>query len=203
MPQHVVCGRAEADALVAVPHFRAVGSTLTLGAVVMAGHPLLSQVRTKIEPMIVDGKTYQIILSYNQVIGIDGYVVGLKFTDEVGSMDSAKAGNAHGIRLANAVAYRAIQMIRPDLAAISILGFYLLTEDLEQRSTKGALRKTQLYSAKAGQLQREFIARFQHLTEFEVDGGAAWLLSEKPYHAYSQYPLLEKELAKQLRVNIC
>lgn len=169
----------------------------------MAGHPLLNQVRTKIEPLVVDGKTYQIILTYNRVIGIDGYVVGLKFADDAGSMDSAKAGNAHGIRLANAVAYRAVQMVRPDLAAISILGFYLLTEELEQRSAKGALRKIQLYSAQAGRIQREFIEHFQHLTEFSVAGGTAWLLSKMPYHAYNQYPLLEKELAKQLRVTIC
>lgn len=89
----------------------------------MAGHPLLHQVRTKSEPLVVGGKTYQIIISYNQVIGVDGYVVGLKFTDEAGSMDSAKAANTHAMILANAVAYRAVQMIKPDLPGISILGF--------------------------------------------------------------------------------
>ena len=73
----------------------------------MAGHPLLHQVRTKSEPLVVGGKTFQIVISYNQVIGIAGYVVGLKFADETGSMDSARAANVNGMALANAVAYRA------------------------------------------------------------------------------------------------
>ncbi len=169
----------------------------------MAGHPLLNQVRTKSEPLVVDGNTYQIILTYNRVIGIDGYVVGLKFADESGSMDSAKPAKANAIRLANAVAYRAVQMIKPDLAAISILGFYLLTDELAERRTNGALRKILLYRAKAGTMHDELLEQLQFRTEFAVDGGVAWVLSEKPYHSYDQFALLEKELAKQMRVTLC
>ncbi len=169
----------------------------------MAGHPLLNQVRTKSEPLVVDGKTYQIVLSYNRVIGIDGYVVGLKFADETGSMDSAKPAKTHGIRLANAVAYRAVQMIKPDLATISILGFYLLTAELDERRPNGSLRKILLYRAKAGVMHRQLLDHLQYRGEFEVTGGVAWVLSEKPYHEYDQYTLLESELAKQMRVTLC
>ena len=94
-------------------------------------------------------------------------------------------------------------MIKPDLATISIFGFYLLTDELAERSPNGVRRKMQLYSAKAGVMHRDLIGKLQHLTEFEVVGGAAWVLSEKPYQAYQQFALLEKELAKQMRVTLC
>ena len=118
-------------------------------------------------------------------------------------MDSAKEGSAHGIRLANAVGHRAVQMIKPDLAAISILGFYLLTDDLDARRQDGKRAKMRLYHAQAGSMKKELISKLQHLTTFEVAGGAAWVLSEKPYHTYAQFALLEKELVKQLQVTLC
>ncbi len=88
-------------------------------------------------------------------------------------MDSARAANVNGMALANAVAHRAVQMIKPDLATIAILGFYLLTDELAERRPNGARRKTQLYSAKASVMHRNLIGKLQHLTEFEVVGGAA------------------------------
>lgn len=169
----------------------------------MAGHPLLNQVRTKSEPLVVDGKAYQIILSYNRVIGIDGYVIGLKFADETGSMDSSKVGNTRGHSIARAVAYRAVQMLKPDLATISIIGFYLLTDDLTARSARGKEVKMRLYRAQARNIQAALVTKLQNLTEIQVEGGSAWMISENPYQAYSQFTTLEKELAKQLRVVLC
>lgn len=169
----------------------------------MAGHPLLHQIRSKNELITVNGKTYDIIISYNRVIGIEGYVVGLKFTDATGSMDSSKAAGAHGPALANAVAHRAVQMIKPDLANISILGFYLLTEELEARRPGGGKAKIRIYRAHATTMHKNLVEKLQHLTEFEVDGGTAWAMSTKPYNVYEQFNLLEKELAKQMRIILC
>lgn len=164
---------------------------------------MLRQVRTKSEPLLVAGKEYQIIITYNQVAGIDGYVLGLKFADNTGSMDSAKPAKTHAMILANAIAYRAIQMIKPDLANISILGFYLLTDELDELRPGGRRAKMRVYGAKAVIMQKNLAEKLQYLAEFEVVGGAAWVLSEKPHHAYGQFAAIEKELAKQMRVTLC
>lgn len=169
----------------------------------MAGHPLLNQVRSKNELIAVDGETYNIILSYNQVIGIEGFVVGLKFTDATGSMDSSKAKAANGIRVGVAIARRAIQMIKPDLDSVGILGFYLLTDELDTRRPSGSRGKIRLYTNQARIMQHAFKDKLQHLTNFEVQGGTAWVLSEKPYGTYDQFSIIENELAKQMRIILC
>jgi hypothetical protein len=169
----------------------------------MAGHPLLNQVRSKSESIAINGETYNIVLSYNQVVGIQGFVVGLKFTDASGSMDSAAAKPVHGIQLSLAIAHRAIQMIKPDLDSVEILGFYLLTDELEGRKVGGTKQKKRMYGNQAIKMQQAFKDKLQHLANLEVEGGAAWVLSTKPYSDYEQFNLLEKELAKQLRAEIC
>ncbi|MEN9868899.1 MAG: hypothetical protein RL748_4489 [Pseudomonadota bacterium] len=169
----------------------------------MAGHPLLNQVRSKSEPITVNGKTFNIVLSYNRVIGIDGYVVGLKFTDAIGSMDSSQAKAIHGMVLGNAIAHRAVQMLKPDLDCIAILGFYLLTDDLDLRRPGGRSTKIWLYDQQATTIHRNLKDKLQHLTNFEVQGGTAWAMSAKPYGAYDQFKLLENELAKQIRITPC
>ena len=169
----------------------------------MAGHSLLNQVRSKTETLAVDGETYNIVLTYNKVLGIAGYVVGLKFSDSSGSMDSSKAKPVIAPRLSLAVAHRAVQMIKPDLDSIEILGYYLLTDDLESRKTGGSKVKKRLYGNGAARMQQALKDKLQHLANLEVDGGAAWIMSAKPYSDYEQFNLLEKELAKQLRVEIC
>ncbi len=97
----------------------------------MAGHPLLNQVKAKTDIVAVAGKLYNVHLSYHRVDGVDGFVVGLKFSDEGGSMDSAKPGNVNPYALGRAVANKAAQMLNPDLDSVSILAFYLLTEDID------------------------------------------------------------------------
>jgi hypothetical protein len=169
----------------------------------MAGHSLLNQVRAKSEALTVGGETYSIVLTYNKVLGIDGYVVGLKFSDAVGSMDSAKAKPVHGIQLSLAIAHRVIQMIKPDSDSVEILGYYLLTDELDVRKVDGTRQKKRLYGNQANKMQQAFKDKLQHLANFEVEGGAAWVLSAKPYSNYEQFKLLEKELAKQLRVTLC
>lgn len=172
----------------------------------MAGHPLLNQVRAKSEAIAIDGETFHIVLSYNKVVGIEGYVIGLKFTDASGSMDSSSAKSVNGIRLSMAVAHRAVQMLKPDLDKIAILGFYLLTEDLEDLRPGGAKAKIRLYRAQAFTMHEEFQDKLEHLTSFEVQGGTAWVMSKNHYSAYDQFALLEKELrdiAKEMRVTVC
>ena len=107
------------------------------------------------------------------------------------------------MELALAIAHRAIQMIKPDLDSVEILGYYLLTDGLDARTTSGSRAKKRVYSSGATKMHQAFKDKLQHLANIEVEGGAAWILSVKPYSDYEQFNLLEKELAKQLRVALC
>lgn len=170
----------------------------------MAGHPLLNQVRTKSEAIVVDNETYHIVLSYNKIAGIVGYVVGVKFTDASGSMDSSLIKYpANPFRLATAIGYRAAQMIKPDLDTVEILGFYLLTEDLDARRSGGGRIKTRLYTTGAYTLHKEVKHKLQHMTSFTVEGGVAWAMCVNHYETYAQFGVLKNELVKQIRVSIC
>lgn len=168
----------------------------------MAGHSLLNQVRTKNEIVVVDDAQYNVILSYNKVVGIDGYVVGVKFTDGTGSMDSAVAKSANGIRLSLAISHKTIQMLKPDLHQVAILGFYLLTDDIDASRPGGSDVKIWAYTRQARTIHKACKDRLQYLTRFDVQGGTAWAMTEKPYSTYEHVSVLENEIAKQLRISL-
>jgi hypothetical protein len=169
----------------------------------MAGHPLLNQVKSKTDIVAVGGKLYNVHLSYHRVAGVEGLVVGLKFSDESGSMDSAKPGNVNPYALGRAVANKAAQMLKPDLATISILAFYLLTEDLDSRRADGGEAKGSVYHAQAIRIHNRVKDKLQFLTHFTVQGGLGWAMSEHDFATYDQFKVLENELAKQMRVLPC
>lgn len=169
----------------------------------MAGHPLLNQVRAKNEIIVVDSKEYEVVLSYNKVAGIDGYVVGLKFTDDTGSMDSSIAKRTYAIPVALAIAHRAVQMLKPDLHQIAILGFYLLTDDLDAGSLLAKKAKIRVYNNRAIEMHKSFRDTLPHMARLDTLGGVAWIFTEKSYNSYEQFNLLENELAKQIRATIC
>ncbi len=169
----------------------------------MTGHPLLNQVKDKTEIISVDGKTYNVHLSYHRIAGVEGFVVGLKFSDESGSMDSSKSGNVNPFTLGTAVANKAAQMLKSDLDSVSILAYYLLTEDLDARRTDGGKSKGKVYHAQAIRIHRRVKHKLQHLTRFEVKGGLGWAMTVNDFGSYDQFKVLENELAKQMRVIPC
>lgn len=170
----------------------------------MAGHSLLNQVNSKSEFIVVNGETYNIVLTYNRVVGIQDFIVGVKFTDADGSMDSAKVKYPpNPYSLAKAIAYRVVQMVKLDLDKVAVVGFYLLTDDLDARGPDAAKAKARIYNAKAIAMHREFKHKLQYLTAFEVDGGVGWALSVNHYSTYQQFDVFKNELAKQIRVTIC
>ncbi|MFA0812909.1 hypothetical protein [Microbulbifer epialgicus] len=169
----------------------------------MAGHPQLNQVKSKTERVPYSGTFFIVEISYHNIDGIDGYVVGLKFYDQSNSTDSAKVARVHPFGLGRIVAQTAIKMILPDLDQISIFGFYLQTEGLEARRKGGAARKKEMYQAKALLMHKDVKSKLKHLTRFEVDGGLGWTMSEHDYSSYPQLEFFERELAKQLEVILC
>ncbi len=137
----------------------------------MAGHPLLHQIKEETGIIAAGGTTYNIHLSYHRVAGVEGYVVGLKFSDQSGSMDSSKSGKVNPFLLGNAIAHKTLQMVKSDLDKISVLGFYLLTDDLESRHANGSRLKRRIYNAQAIEIRANVKHKLQYLTSFEVEGG--------------------------------
>jgi hypothetical protein len=169
----------------------------------MAGHPLLNQVKEKTEIAHIGGSIYHIHLSYHRVTGIEGYVAGLKFSDQDKNMDSSKIGKVNPFQLGIAIANKAKQMVAPDLDQISILGFYLLTDDLEARKKGGSRLKKRLYNAQALEIHSQVKNKLPHLTRLETDRGAGWAMSEHNFSSYHEFQIFERELAKQLRISAC
>ncbi len=169
----------------------------------MAGHPLVNQVKAKSDMVAIGDKLYNVHLSYHRIAGVEGLVVGLKFSDENGSMDSAKRGITNPFGLGTAIANKAVQMLRPDLNNVTILAFYLLTEDLDARRAGAGAAKGTFYAAQAVKIHRQIKPRLPHLTSFEVQGGLGWAMSVDDFGSYEQFKVFENELAKQLRVIPC
>lgn len=169
----------------------------------MAGHPALSYVKEKREIVSISGSIYKVHLTYHKVSGISGYVAGIKFSDSSDSMDSSKTAKVNPFLLGSAIAQRTIQMIKPDLKQISILGFYLLTDDLETRRQGASKLKKRLYNAQAIEIHSKVKYRLPHLTRVETDGGIGWAMSEHDFESLDEYKIFEQELAKELRVISC
>lgn len=106
-------------------------------------------------------------------------------------------------RLGRVIATKAVQMLEPELQKIAILGFFLLTEDLEVRQPDAVAIKQKQYHAKAIVIHSKLKHRLPYLTSFEVQGGLGWAMSEKDFTTYDQFKVLESELAKQVRITPC
>ncbi len=166
----------------------------------MAGHALLNQVSEIRDAINIDGEVYYIQLSWYRLTDVPGYVVGLKFTDSSGSMDAAKIGHTNPYTLAKAIGNKAMQILKNYLEEVSIFGFYLLTDDLEERRPGGVEPKRRIYNAQAIRIHRRVKYKLQYLTSFQVQGGVGWVMSEKPADGYEQFHIFENELAKNVRI---
>jgi hypothetical protein len=133
---------------------------------------LLTQVKESNAVIFVGGDAYTIHLSYHRMTGFAGYVVGLKFSDGTGSMDSSKVRQIDGLQTGRVIAQKAVQMLLPELSETSFLGFYLLTEGLEVRGPRAVAAKKRLYNAQAIAIHKQVKHRLPVLARLEVDGGA-------------------------------
>jgi hypothetical protein len=95
----------------------------------MAGHPSLSLKDERKSHVPFNDKMFEVSISFHNFDGINGDVVGLKFSDSQQSMDPSKKVNINGLSLGKVLAKEVIRM-PGDLNNISFLGFYLLTDDI-------------------------------------------------------------------------
>ncbi|MFA0813394.1 hypothetical protein [Microbulbifer epialgicus] len=169
----------------------------------MAGHYLLRQTHEKTSVISVGGSNYTIQVSYHDVAGITGKAVGIKFTNANGSMDSSISGSAHGLSLARTIGKHATEMILPDLPSISILGFYLLTDDLGRRKANAIHIKNRAYGHGAREIYKHVKHKLPHFIALHTVGGIGWFMSNEKISDTDQYRIFEQELAKPLEVLTC
>ena len=105
----------------------------------MAGHPMLSQVKSETSVLDFSGRQFNVVLTYHKVSELSGHAVGIKFSDVTDSMDSSKSVKINGMLLGKAIGERVVEMTR-NLHGISFLGFYLLTDEIEKERGKLAVR---------------------------------------------------------------
>lgn len=164
------------------------------------GHSLLQPLKTDTSTLFFSGRKYLVSLSYHKVSGLSGQAVGIKFSDNTNSMDSSKKVQVNGMLLGKAIGKRIIDMTG-DLSNISFLGFYLLTDELEQERGKLAVRaKTRLYKAQAIQIHKHVDHKLPQLTQVTVDGGVAWGMGGNNFLSNPQFQLLISELNKATEV---
>ena len=133
----------------------------------MAGHPALSYVKEKRDIVSVGGQLFNVNVSYHNVKGVDGFVTGIKFSDRNNSMDSSIKGSVGPYKPAASVAEKVIKLITPDIDTISILGFYLLTNDLDARMKGGGELKRKMYKAYAIQMHEQLVHKLPYITQIE------------------------------------
>ena len=166
----------------------------------MAGHPLLPLEGEEISKISIGGRVFNINLSFHKTVGLKGSIVGLKFTDDKQSMDSSKKVNIHAAQLAVAIGDKVVQMLEPHIKNISILGFYLLTDDLSARSDKAVRLKKRVYGSTAVKIHSNIKHELPILKMLEVDGGIGWAMSRDNFMVSSHFDTFVSELGKQLEV---
>lgn len=166
----------------------------------MAGHHLVTDHRDKTSTALISGKQYKIQLSYHNIKGISGSVVGIKFSDASNSMDSSKKGQVSGVLLGRAIGEKVVQMVMPDIDKISILGFYLLTDDLSTRGKRAVFIKERVYGNQAKEIHNYVKHKLPVLRMLKTNGGTGWAMSKEGTMDDFQIQLLERELGKRLEV---
>jgi len=166
----------------------------------MAGHPLLPLVREETSRLSIGGRAFNINLSFHKSVGLNGSIVGLKFTDDKQSMDSSKKVNIHAAQLAVAIGKKVLQMLEPDIKNISILGFYLLTDDLSARSDRAVRLKKRVYGSTAVKIHSKIKHELPILQMLEVKGGIGWAMSRENFMVSNHFDVFVSELGKQLEV---
>ena len=169
----------------------------------MTGQQILTYEKEKISVTIVNGMEYTVQVSYMKIQGVNGTAVGIKFTNAAGSMDPAKGGSVSFLKLARAIGGKAAQMILQDIKNISIVGFYLLTEDLAKRSDTAVAAKQRAYTSGARLIHKDLKGYLPILTMYDSDGGLGWTMSKKDLEQTNELDLFKEELRKTLQVIPC
>lgn len=170
----------------------------------MAGHPLLPIIKENKSEITVSGAKYTVVVSTHKVDGLEGDVLGIKFQNEYGSMDSSIAvKGVDSYQVINALASKTQSMILPVLNQVSMIGFYLLTNGLEVRGGDAVSAKNRLYNMGARKIHKNFKHELPIITKMRIEGAFGWVMSKSDITQSNLYVELEREFARQIEILPC
>lgn len=168
----------------------------------MSGHPsIYEKINERENGVIVyGGSKYEIVLTINRYDNFNGDLVGIKFFDSLGSMDSSKKVHTNGIKLGIEIGKKVSEMLKELFIKnnnIKLVGFYLLTEDMTE---KRAARKIEQYDLQAGIIHKKVSKFLPELFAFDANGGSAWCMGANKFLDQSQFKLFIDEIGKQVGI---
>lgn len=170
----------------------------------MAGHSLLPIIKENKSEITVSGAKYTVVVSTHRVQGLEGDVLGIKFQNEFGSMDSSIAvKGVDSYQVINSLASKTQSMILPVLNQVSMIGFYLLTDGLEARGQDAISAKSRLYNMGARKIHKNFRHELPVITKMRIEGAFGWIMSKSDIKQSNLYIELEREFARQIEILPC
>lgn len=167
----------------------------------MGSHALLRVIKEDTSVVSVDGFKYTVVISTHDVPSINGDVLGIKFTNQNGSMDaSIKQKGIDSYRIIDALAYRATQMIAPTLYKVSIIGFYLLTDGLDDRGPIAVNAKARLYNMGARKIHKGLKHELPLIERMKLEGAFGWVMTKSDITQTTLFKEIQKEFANQIEV---
>jgi hypothetical protein len=165
----------------------------------MGNHALLRTIKEDRSVVSVDGFKYTVVISWHDVPSISGDVLGLKFMNQDGAMDaSIKQKGVNSYSIINALAHRATQMITPTLDRVAVIGFYLLTDGLDDRGPLAKAGKARLYNFGALQIHEAFKHELPLIARLKLEGAFGWVMTKSDIRQTSLFRELQKEFANQI-----
>lgn len=167
----------------------------------MVGHSSLPTIREVSSEIEVSGFKYSVVVSTHHLPGLKGNALGVKFTNDQGSMDATiKSKGVDSFAVVNALAVRTQQMILPSLSSTAMIGFYLLTDGLEARGEDAARAKIRLYNMGARRIHQSIKHQLPLITRLQVESAFAWVISKEDMTHSRLLFGLQKEFGRRVEV---
>lgn len=91
-------------------------------------------------------------------------------------------------------------MITPTLNRVAIIGFYLLTDGLEDRGPDAVNAKARLYNMGAKKIHKGFKHELPLIERMKLDGAFGWVMTKSDIRQTTLFNELQKEFARQIEV---
>jgi hypothetical protein len=167
----------------------------------MGSHALLRTIKEETSVVSVDGFKYTVVISTHDVPTLSGDVLGIKFMNQDGAMDaSIRQKGVDSYRIIDALAYRATQMIAPNLHRVAIIGFYLLSDGLDDRGPKAIRAKARLYSMGARKIHKSCKHELPLIEQMKLEDAFGWVMTKSDIRQTTLFKEIQKEFANQIEV---
>lgn len=165
----------------------------------MGNHALLRTVKEDISVVSVDGFKYSVVISLHDVPSISGDVLGIKFMNQDGAMDaSIKQKGVNSYAIIDALALRATQMIAPTLHRVAVIGFYLLTDGLDDRGPGAIDAKVRLYSMGARKIHKGLKHELPLIERMKLEDAFGWIMTKSDIRQTTLFSEIQKEFTNQI-----